>query len=314
MAPIRARRRAVNRVLTIARAPAPVTFPAARAGARIDPRLGGSSTAASSHKLVGPGIKDHEVGIFDFPRNTPGHIDLGQVATGRRPDTLTPPPRSLHFNQDEGIESSVRRKEEHTTTIRGRFLDRLVRATCSMTGMAVIALALAVSGEAQAACEMNERISHRDSDCLTAEWTNRTWPNRTELTVKSECQAYGKVVAKIDVKNASDLTWHLNNGVMRRKMGFFRVREVSCCSDLSDLCNASGMVTHRSCLERFQGSSADESCRDATGTAIGDSTCTITAQCETRSGYVIPSHITTSYRDVAGLHNCGGFLTSGACR
>ena len=166
---------------------------------------------------------------------------------------------------------------------------------------------------AQAACESSKRISHRDSNCLTASWTNRHWPNATELRVKSECASYGKVVVKIDVKNAADWTWHLNTATTLHRKGFFRVREISCCSDLSDFCNASDLVTDRSCLQRFRTSPANETCREATGTAVNDR-CRITARCANREGvHFMRSRVSTSYRAVATLHNCDGWLRIGAC-
>ena len=206
-----------------------------------------------------------------------------------------------------------RRKEAHPTTTNRSFASPRVPPLCAIAAAALLTLSLAIPRGAQAACESSKRISHRDSNCLTASWTNRHWPNSTEFRVKSECASYGKVVVKIDLKNAADFTWHLNTDTTLHRKGFFRVREISCCSDLSDFCNASDLVTDRSCLQRFRTSPANETCREATGTAVNDR-CRITARCANREGvHFMRSRVSTSYRAVATLHNCDGLLRIGAC-
>ena len=196
----------------------------------------------------------------------------------------------------------------------GRFRNLAVRTKCSIIAIAVTVLFLAANGPATAACEKSKRIRHNDSECLTASWTNRSWPSLSRVTVRNECSGYGTVVAKIDIKNAADRTLHLHGGDERTASGQFTVRQVSCCSDISDLCSLSGVVTDDSCLDRFHASSANETCRHATGTAISRTQCRITAQCRhSHMTQYFRTTITVEYPDVAKLHNCRSVLTNGHC-
>lgn len=196
----------------------------------------------------------------------------------------------------------------------GWFDDPAVRTKCFIIVIAVTVLFLAANGPATAACEKGKRIRHNDSECLTASWTNRSWPSSSRVTVRNDCSGYGTVVAKIDIKRAADRTWHLHGGDERTARGHFTVRQVSCCSDMSDLCTLSGMVTDDSCLERFHTSSANETCRHASGTAISRTQCRIIAQC--RHDHIpryFRTTLTVEYPDVANLHNCRSVLTNGRC-
>ncbi len=115
----------------------------------------------------------------------------------------------------------------------------------------VVLMVLAAAGSAAGDCEKSRRISRDNAECLSGQWKNRSWPKKSTVKAVNECPEWGKVVAKIDIKDAADFTWHLADGSERSKKGFFRVRDVTCCSDLSDLCNRTDAVTDQGCLARY---------------------------------------------------------------
>ena len=78
-------------------------------------------------------------------------------------------------------------------TENGRFGNLAVRTKYSIIAIAVTVLFLAANGPATAACEKGKRIRHNDSECLTASWTNRSWPSLSRVTVRNECPGYQAV-------------------------------------------------------------------------------------------------------------------------
>ena len=82
------------------------------------------------------------------------------------------------------------------------------------------------------------------------------------------CPEYGKVVAKVDLKSAMDRTLHLNDGSQRDGSTIHRIRGISCCSDIGELCNRSDIVTDAGCVAQFNRvSSAAWTCVDETASA-----------------------------------------------
>ncbi|TGH20616.1 MAG: hypothetical protein ERJ68_06605 [Aphanocapsa feldmannii 277cI] len=185
----------------------------------------------------------------------------------------------------------------------------------------VLALTAAFAGQAHAgSCEGGQRIDHKEADCLDADWDNDIdfW-STSKVEATNKCPSYGTVVAKVDIKAATDYTLYLKDGTKKtKKSGAFNIRNVYCCADLSDLCNKSDIINDDSCLARFMTSSADDSCRNASSSVNGSDMCVITAECENRSssghswGYFRTS-ITASWQDTANLHNCRGELKIGLC-
>ena len=97
-------------------------------------------------------------------------------------------------------------------------------------------LATMTMAAAHAACEWRHRISHRESECLSAEWKNSkplmTLPSRNWVTAQSSCSDLGRVVVKIDLKGEMDRTWHLHDNHKRRGEYSAKIRGVYCCRDL----------------------------------------------------------------------------------
>ena len=185
--------------------------------------------------------------------------------------------------------------------------------------LAVTALVLA-SAPADAACDAGDRISHRDSMCLRASWDNEGLPGFTKsyFSVQNMCPEYGTLVAKVDLADAMDRTLHLAGSDERRGSTFYRIRWISCCSDLSANCELGQADMDAGCLGTFlRESSAARTCVNATGSSSvsgGDRKCTIFADCElmtrpvyTRSGIILPMS------DVDDIENCNGRLTRGPC-
>ena len=184
-------------------------------------------------------------------------------------------------------------------------------------------VALLAAGFAEAACENSRRISHRDAECLSAEWKNRGVFQNNSYRVRNMCPAYGKVVAKVDLKMASDRTLHLADGNSRRGSTGHRIRWISCCADIGDLCNRSDLVTAEGCVARFRrSSSAALTCSDATAVpAISgdDYRCTVTARCRRdprlTGGRVEwrRTSVTVAYTGMGEVRNCDGRLKSMPC-
>ena len=112
--------------------------------------------------------------------------------------------------------------------------------------LVVPALAVAVlvlqAGSVEAACGKKHRVSHRDSECLSAWWENHnsTFKHNT-YNVRNMCSSQGRVVAKVDLKEEMDRTLYLDDGATRTGQTKFRIRWIYCCSDLSTLCNRSDL-------------------------------------------------------------------------
>ena len=196
----------------------------------------------------------------------------------------------------------------------------------SLLATVVLAVPLLVLGAApaEAACEKSKRISRRDSECLNAWWDNSDGIGSNFFHVQNMCSDYGSVVAKIDLKGAMDRTWTVNGEGWRHGNSLHRVREISCCSDKSTLCNRSDVVTEAGCLARFlERSPAAASCIDATAAppiSVGNYNCTVIARCPRHSIYGLgpvdyrQTRITVDYLELDEVNNCAGTLRRGSCR
>lgn len=94
----------------------------------------------------------------------------------------------------------------------------------------------------EAACGVRDRVSHRDSECLQAWWDNKN--NKYEYNtyhVRNMCSELGRVVAKVDLREARDRTPYLDNSQWRIGYTDNRIDWIYCCSDLSTLCNRSDL-------------------------------------------------------------------------
>ena len=95
---------------------------------------------------------------------------------------------------------------------------------------------------AEAACGKKHRVSHRDSECLSAWWENHnSMYQHNVYHVRNMCSSQGRVVAKVDLAEEMDRTMYLDNGATRTGQTKFRIRWIYCCSDLSTLCNRSDL-------------------------------------------------------------------------
>ena len=194
----------------------------------------------------------------------------------------------------------------------------------STAGLAIAVIAVAFmllpAGAAEASCGKGNRVDHRDAECLSASWNNRGVLRKSPYHVRNMCPEYGSVVAKVDLESAMDRTLRLDDGEWRDGSTIHRVRGISCCSDTSDLCNRSDVLTDAGCLARFrQVSPAAGTCRNATATYSGETrTCTIAAECLLADPEVVlfpymPTGIVIPYPELGEVHNCGGFLRRGPC-
>ncbi len=174
----------------------------------------------------------------------------------------------------------------------------------------------AAASEALAACGSSQRMSHRDSRCLEASWDNNYWPHTTTYEVRSVCDRWGKVVAKIDLKSAADHTLHLNNSDWRRAEGSFRVRWIYCCKDISDLCNTSEMKTNESCRDGFEDRDEVDDCTLDDGTSgarIRGDHCVYNASCLDDASQPNQTSLSIHRADLEFLKNCNGVLKRDSC-
>ena len=126
-----------------------------------------------------------------------------------------------------------------------------------------VALILLPASTADASCGSGSRVNHRDAECLSASWNNRGVLKKSPYHVRNMCPEYGKVVAKVDLVSAMDRTLHLDDGSQRDGSTIHRIRGISCCSDIGELCNRSDVVTDAGCVAQFNRvSSAAWTCVD----------------------------------------------------
>lgn len=186
-------------------------------------------------------------------------------------------------------------------------------------------LCLAASWTSQASCGSSKRISHGSAECLNAGWENRTlsWSRkRSTFWAESKCPGWGKVVAKIDISGGSDNTWTLTNDNRRSGNRNYHVRNISCCTDLSDLCKKSDVLTPAGCISQFEdspavrggtclkvgynsGSGYHVSASDdrAPSATVSGENCTITASCAFASNYTRTT-VTVPYTNADDLVKC----------
>ena len=109
-----------------------------------------------------------------------------------------------------------------------------------MVGAVALAAFLAVSGASYASCTGNNRVSLGDADCLSGGHSNSCTSRifgkcityTSSFWAQKVCTGGRKVVAKIDLKSASDRTWHLTNTGERNGSASSKVNGIYCCSDL----------------------------------------------------------------------------------
>ena len=193
------------------------------------------------------------------------------------------------------------------------------------SGVAAIALLagalLLLPENAEASqCSRGERVDHRNAECLSASWKNRGLFKKSPYQVSNQCSEYGKVVAKVDLASASDRTLHLIDDLPRDGDTRHRIRSISCCSDISDLCNRSDVVTDEGCLARFRQSPASKKCWNASASAAisgDDYSCNVSADCEyidwAKQRQQWHTNITVPWLELDDVNNCSGWLTRGMC-
>ena len=195
------------------------------------------------------------------------------------------------------------------------------RTIVPAVALLAVALILLPAITAEASCSTGNRVDHRDAECLSASWKNRGVLKKSPYHVRNMCPEYGKVVAKVDLKSAMDRTLHLDDGSQRDGTTIHRIRGISCCSDIGELCNRSDVVTDAGCVAQFNRvSSAAWTCVDETASAAisGENyNCTVTARCEGRHDPVFHQYRTTSitvpWLDLGDVNNCYGNLRRGPC-
>ena len=200
----------------------------------------------------------------------------------------------------------------------------MTEASTFRTGILAVALLapalmLLPATTAEASCSTENRVDHRDAECLSAWWENRGLLKKSPYQVRNMCPGYGKVVAKVDLKTARDRTLTLDDGLPRDGDTRHRIRDISCCSDIGELCNRSDVVTDAGCVARFwRVSPAGGRCGSVTATAVisgGNYECRISATCMLDGTMFLdrPSSITVPWLDLDEVRNCNGRLRRGPC-
>ena len=156
-----------------------------------------------------------------------------------------------------------------------------MRTRHPILGLLAFALIMVVAGTAYASCTGSNRIDRDDAECLSGWWDNNSWPKKSTFGAQNLCPDWGKVVAKVDIKDAGDRTWHLADGDKRRSSTSNTVRDIYCCQDLGDkMCNKADRVSAASCKTQFEASPANDDCdMDSDPTVDGDVTCRIELTC-----------------------------------
>ena len=165
-------------------------------------------------------------------------------------------------------------------------------------------------------CDRGKRIDHSKADCLTAQHWERKgfFSRRSYARTRNLCPEWGRIVAKVEIRNGADATWGLTDG--RWRQGSWappkKVRAISCCADLSDLCSKSDVLTTKGCENQFDRSGARRSCSDRRF-AVDAENCTIETSCRKDDQSLGRTSITAHYTEIKTLKNCDGRLTIGSC-
>ena len=122
------------------------------------------------------------------------------------------------------------------------------------------------------------------------------------------------MVVKVDVRDGTDATWTLSDGNWKSGSWSFpsSVRAVSCCSDLSDLCSKSDLLSTQGCEAKFKKSPASRNCSDSNFQLDGHH-CIISAACEKNGKAVKRTLITVHYTHAESVVNCNGKLKLWDC-
>ena len=140
-------------------------------------------------------------------------------------------------------------------------------------GLLAFILIVAVAGAAYASCTGSNRVARSNAECLSGWWDNNNWPSNSTFGARNLCPDWGKVVAKVDIKNAGDKTWYLSGGNARRGSTSHTVRNIYCCQDLGDkMCNKADRVSVDSCKTQFEKSDAADGDCDLNGDPTVDET------------------------------------------
>ena len=190
-------------------------------------------------------------------------------------------------------------------------MERLAAVTALSTLLVLVA-----PSPIHAACEGSKRISDDKANCLdTQQWESKSFfGGKSHARAWNICPKWGKVVAKVNIKNGTDETWTLSDGKSRTGSWSFpkKVRDISCCSDLSDLCTKPRHLTVQTCAAEFQRSSASLTCFDRSYSPDGES-CTIHAQCENIGRVRKGTSIAVQLHEIRKIVNCDGRLKLGSC-
>ncbi|MCY3754358.1 MAG: hypothetical protein OXG99_09760 [Alphaproteobacteria bacterium] len=200
----------------------------------------------------------------------------------------------------------------------------------SILGLLTFAAIMVVAGAAYASCSSSNRLTFHHSECLHGWWDNNDWPKKSTFGAQmmEHCVGWGKVVAKVDLASCTDKTWHLTNTNKRKGSEACRVRGIYCCTDISDLCNKSDLMSIESCTSQWNKSPASNSCELSGGETYtsgstsptpvtwSDENCNFWAKCQ----YVKPDWTLgekqASIKDVHWpeadeVYNCNGVLKEG---
>ena len=245
-------------------------------------------------------------------RNGVVHRVTMGTGTQRRPTaTRTGEPHARASSTCSGVEPIGRESRRRPSA-------KHAKASIATTAFALAALAL-YAAPGDAACEKKYRVSHSEAECLTASWTHSGAPPIRMFRVRNRCPDIGKVVAKIDLAGARDRTWHLHDGDTRHGSTTHRIRDISCCSDLSATCNRSDVFSDSGCVARFKRRSpAAWSCDDVSASADSEvRRCDVTATCQRAwrpgGGGVLRTSLSVPWEEFGSLNNCDGRLTLGPC-
>ena len=188
--------------------------------------------------------------------------------------------------------------------------------TIAALGSAVLMLP---PSDAHAACGNSQRIAQSGAECLEGHWWTEgsNWfTEEHHYKARNRCPDLGKVVAKVDRPNQTDVTWTFEYGDDGWKHGAHAdsagARNIYCCTDLSDLCDRSDLVNEQGCADRWDESSAASLCANERFIPHPEhSRCEISAKCLKDDGTLRPTSAHVHYHHVYRLTVCDGHLRQG---
>ena len=179
------------------------------------------------------------------------------------------------------------------------------------------ALAAFAPADGFAECEGDNRVSHSDADCLSAQWTDSVSGGRSRISIRNDCPSLGQMDVLTVYDNMLTSMVLLTGTGWTTQLGMHRsnVDDVYCCKDLAGgFCDRVDVLTDAWCIAEFNKSPAASTCTATSITAdIEREECLVGAECTHDNQSTVLSTLPVDMLVTAELRACEGWLRAEAC-